>query len=353
MTDYSRKHSGLESTHVKRRFQIGVALLLGEYILGGVGYKLLSPETPFLDCLYMSVITVTTVGYGEVIDTTASLALRSYTLLLILVGVGIMLYTVAVVTSYIVEGDLNQYFWKRRMQRQVASMKEHFIVCGAGETGRRIIEELARTQRDFVVIDPDPKTVAAFRSDYESPILQGVADDEEVLKGAGIERAAGAVVALPNDRDTLVTTLSMRMLNPSIRIVVKEIEPGMAARLRRAGADAVVNPGTIGGLRLVSELVRPSVVMFLDAMLRDKASSYRFEELSIPEKSDWANKRLGDIPARSEFGLFVVGARRTGQDSFAYNPEDSWLVEPGQTLVVPGDASDVKRARVALQSDPA
>ena len=120
----------------------------------------------------------------------------------------------------------------------------------------------------------------------------------------------GAVVALPNDRDTLVTTLSIRVLNPSIRIVVKEIEPGMAARLRRAGADAVVNPGTIGGLRLVSELVRPSVVLFLDTMLRDKATSYRFEELLIPEKCAWANKRLGD-------------------------------------------AADVKRARVALQSEPA
>ena len=338
---------------MKRRFQVGVALLLSEYILGGAGYKLLSPETSFLDCLYMSVITVTTVGYGEVIDTTASPALRSYTLLLILAGVGIMLYSVSVVTAFIVEGDLNQYFWKSRMQRQITSMKEHFIVCGAGETGQRIVEELAGTQREFVVIDPDPKIVEAFRSHYGSPILQGVADDEEILRKAGIERAAGVVVALPNDRDTLVTTLSIRMLNPSIRIVVKEIEPGMAARLRRAGADAVVNPGTIGGLRLVSELVRPSAVMFLDTMLRDKASSYRFEELLIPEKCAWANKRLGDIPARSEFGLFVVGARRMGQDNFAYNPEDSWLVEPGQTLVVLGDASDVKRARVALQPEPA
>ena len=132
---------------MKRRFQFGVALLLSEYILGGAGYKLLSPETSLLDCLYMSVITVTTVGYGEVIDTTASPALRSYTLVLILAGVGIMLYSVSVVTAFIVEGDLNQYFWKSRMQRQIRSMKEHFIVCGAGETGQRIVEELASTGR--------------------------------------------------------------------------------------------------------------------------------------------------------------------------------------------------------------
>ena len=339
----------LESTDMKRRFQIGIALLFSEYVLGGVGYKLLSPETPLLDCLYMSIITVTTVGYSEVIDTTADPALRSYTLLLILAGVGVMLYSVSVVTAYIVEGDLNQNFWKKRMQRRIDAMTGHFIVCGAGETGQRAVEELARTKRQFVVIDPDPKTVAEFRSQHPYPILQGVSDDQEILKAAGVERAAGAVVALPNDRENLVTTLSIRMMNPSIRIVTKEIDPGMAERLERAGADAVVNPGTIGGLRLVSELIRPSVVKFLDTMLREKGSAYRFEELAIVEGCGWANRKLGDIPTRSEYGLFVVGARRAGQDNFTYNPDDSWLVEPGQTLVVLGDASDVQRAQQALR----
>ena len=157
------------------------------------------------------------------------------------------------------------------------------------------------------------------------------------------------MVALPSDRDNLVTTLSIRILNPTIRIVTKEVDPGMAERLERAGADAVVNPGKIGGLRLVSELIRPSVVMFLDTMLRDKGSTYRFEELAVAQGCDWANRRLGDIPTRAEYGLFVVGARRPGQDGFTYNPDDSWLVEPGQTLVVLGDASDVQRAREDLR----
>ena len=178
---------------MKRRFQIGIVFLLGSYIFGGVGYKVLSPETPFLDCLYMSVITVTTVGYGEVIVMDDEPALRSYTLALILIGVGVMLYAVSVVTAFIVEGDLNQNFWKRRMQRQIDSMKGHFIICGAGDTGQRVIEELSRTDREFVVIDPDPKAVAAFRSEHDSPILEGVSDDVAILKAAGVERASGAV----------------------------------------------------------------------------------------------------------------------------------------------------------------
>jgi hypothetical protein len=185
-TSYSITQDGgtieLESTPIKRRFQIGIALLLSECILGGVGYKLLSPQTPFLDCLYMSVITVTTVGSGEVISTSTDPLLRSYTLALILAGVGVMLYSVSVVTAYIVEGDLNQNFWKKRMQRQIDSMTEHFIVCDAGETGRRVIEELTQTKRKFVVIDPDPKIVSEFRSEYAGPILQGVSDDQETLK---------------------------------------------------------------------------------------------------------------------------------------------------------------------------
>ena len=224
---------GLESTPMKRRFQIGMALLISVYILGGVGYKLLNPQTPFLDCLYMSVITVTTVGYGEVIDTATDPLLRLYTLLLILAGVGVMLYSVSVVTAYILEGDLNQKFWTRRMQRRIDSMTGHFIVCGAGETGHRIIEELTQTIREFVVLDPDLITVTEFHSRKMGPILQGISYDQETLQAAGVDRAAGA----------------------------------------------------------------------------------------------------------------VVGVRRSGEESFSYNPKHSWLVEPGQTLVVLGDAADVKRAR--------
>ena len=335
---------------MKRRFQIGIALLLGSYVVGAAGYKVLSPQTPFLDCLYMSVITIATVGFGEVVDTKNSALLRSYTLVLILVGVGVTLYAVSVVTAYIVEGDLNQYFWKKRMQRRIDSMQGHFIVCGAGETGYRIIEELSRIRRDFVVIEPDPQVVAQFRSKFDAPILEGVPDDTAILKAAGVERASGVAIALANDRDNLVTTLSIRMLNPSIRIVAKEIEPGMAERLQRAGADAVVNPGAIGGLRLVSELVRPSVVMFLDTMLRDQ-STYRFEELHITDGSVWSNRKLEDIQPRSQFGLFVVAVRAQGQEGFTYNPDDSWLVEPGQTLIVLGDATAVNRAREVLRAE--
>src|SRR4051812_21787477 len=254
---------------MSRRFAVGVALLFGVYIFGAAGYKILSPETAFLDCLYMSVITVASVGFSEVVDMAHHPELRIYTMVLILFGMAVQLYAISVVTAFVVEGDLSHYFWRRRMARKIESMTGHYVVCGAGETGMRIIEELIATRRDFVVIDSEDKAIEDLQKWKDIAVIKGLADDEEVLESAGIRRASAAAVALKTDRDNLVATLSIRTLNPKIRIVVKELELGMASRFKRAGADAIVNPAAIGGLRLVSEMVRPSVVSFLDLMLRD------------------------------------------------------------------------------------
>jgi len=331
-----------------RRVTIGLLLLVFVYVGGGVGFKLLSPDTAFIDCLYMSVITVASVGFGEVIDTAHHPELRIYIMALILFGIAIHLYAVSVVTAFIVEGDLSHYFWKKRMSRLIQSMKGHYVVCGAGETGRRIIDELIKTHRPFVVIDSNPKTIEEMRN-MNVVAVQGDAYEEDVLKSAGVERAAAATIVLPTDRDNLVTTLSIRTVNPKIRIVVKEIEPGMASRFRRAGADAIVNPAAIGGLRLVSEMVRPAVVSFLDIMMRDPIHAYRVEELAVFPKSQWVNQTLKQLPLHSEYKLLVAAVRNEGAADFTYNPDGSWIVQPNQTLIVLGKADDVKRAREVAQ----
>jgi voltage-gated potassium channel len=332
-----------------RRFRIGLILLFSIYLLGAIGYKLFSPSTAFLDCLYMSVITVASVGFTEVINSAGRPGLRVYMMMLILFGVAIHLYAVSILTAFVVEGDLSHYFWKKRMSRKIEAMNGHYVVCGAGETGMRIIEELIKTKRPFVVIDSDEKAIETLRQMKDVFVIKGDAYEEHILSSAGIERAAAAAIALHADRDNLVTTLSIRTMNPKIRIVVKEIEPGMAGRFRRAGADAIVNPATIGGLRLVSEMVRPSVVSFLDLMLRDPINAYRVEELAIYPQSPWANQHLKDLPIHSEYRLLVAAARRQDSSDFIYNPDGSWIVEAGQTLIVLGKADDVSRAREVAQ----
>jgi voltage-gated potassium channel len=330
---------------MNRRFALGVALLLGVYIFGGLGYKLMSPETSYVDCLYMSVITVASVGFSEVVDNAHRPELRAYTMVLILFGMAVHLYAVSVVTAFVVEGDLSHYFWRRRMARKIESMNGHYVVCGAEETGMRIIEELIATKRDFVVIDSDEDAIAELQKWKDLAVVKGLADDEEVLEAAGIRRASAAAVVLKTDRDNLVATLSIRTMNPKIRIVVKELESGMANRFRRAGADSIVNPASIGGLRLVSEMVRPSVVSFLDLMLRDAQHAYRVEELAVLPGSPWEKVALKDIPFQSEFNLLVAAVRRADSPDFNYNPTGSWILEGGQTLIVLGAADDVKRAR--------
>jgi voltage-gated potassium channel len=235
------------------------------------------------------------------------------------------------------------------MSRKIESMKGHFVVCGASETGMRIIQELIQTKRPFVVIDSNEKAIEGLRQMRDVLVIQGDAYEEHILSSAGIERATAAAITLPTDRDNLVTALSIRTMNPKIRIVVKEIEEGMASRFRRAGADAIVNPAAIGGLRLVSEMVRPSVVSFLDLMLRDPIHAYRVEELAIYPRSPWANQLLKDLPLHSEYRLLVAAARRQDSTDFVYNPDGTWIVEAGQTLIVLGKADDVIRAREIAQ----
>ena len=335
---------------MSRRIAIALLLLFNIYALGAVGYKIASPGTPMVDCLYMSVITVASVGFNEVVSSAGRPGLRLYTITLILFGVAVHLYAVSILTAFVVEGDLSHYFWKRRMSRKIGSMSGHYVVCGAGETGMRIIDELIKTKREFVVIDSDAKAIDDLRKMKDILVVQGDAYEEEILEEAGIRRATAAAVALPTDRDNLVTTLSIRTMNPKIRIVVKEIEPGMATRFRRAGADAIVNPATIGGLRLVSEMIRPGVVSFLDLMLRDPIHAYRVEELSVYESSPWANQHLKDLRLHSEYNLLVAAARKGDSLDFVYNPDGSWVVEAGQTLIVLGKAEDVKRARENAQA---
>lgn len=297
----------------------------------------------------MSVITVATVGYGEVIDSRSHPAMRVYTMTLIMIGIVVQVYAVSSVTAFFVEGDFTQHFWKRRMERRSRAMDNHYIVCGGSEVGQRIAAELIDTKYDFVVIEKDPALVDQLRKLGEITVLQGRADDEEVLEKARVRRAAGAIVVLPRDRDNLVTTLAIRTLSPHIRIVSRQEEPGMGTRLKQAGADAIVNTAIIGGLRLVSEMIRPTVVSFLDDMLRDPNHPYRFEELLIASTSEWAHRKVGDIPLRSDFKLLLAAVKKPNEEESTYNPDDSWLVEPGQTLIVLGNASDVNRARRITQ----
>jgi voltage-gated potassium channel len=329
---------------------MALLLLLVVVMLAAVGYRWLGgPEVTFLDAIYMAVITLATVGYGEVVDTSTHPALRVFNIFVILFGIGIMLYVFSASTAFIVEGELKDIFRRRKMLKQIREMHDHFIVCGAGETGLYVVQELLKTGHNFVLIDHDPGRLEKVRHLGEFPVLVGDAADEEALTTAGLERAAGLVSVLPEDKDNLMVTVTARQMSPTLRIVARCTEAKMADKLIRAGATSAVSPNMIGGMRLASELTRPHVVSFLDLMLRDQEKPMRVEEIAVREDSPWVGKTIQTTEISKHYGLLALGLRKA-DGVMMYNPHKDTELSAGDVLVVMGDVSQVWKARDAAGS---
>lgn len=330
----------------ENRLLIALVLLLTTIITGTVGYKLLAgKQHDWLDCLFMTVITLSTVGFGEVIETSQFPGARVFTIILILSGMGILLYSLSTVTSLMVETDLRHAFKRRKMKRDIKHLRNHIIVCGAGATGTRIARELADTGAGFVVIDCDPERIEALQRLGDILSIRGDATDDEVLIRAGIDYAAGLASALSTEKDNLFLTLTARQLNPSIRIVARGLDDSVNQKLRRAGADATVSPTFIGGMRMVSELIRPTVVSFLDTMLRDTTGAIRFEELHITSASKYLNQTIRATRLREDANLLIVALRRSDDPNFEYNPPADTTLADGMTLVVLGESKEINKLK--------
>jgi len=326
---------------------VRTALLVGlVFSIGMVGFYVIGrPEAELVDAFYMTSITLTTIGYGEVIpvETTAA---KLFTGVYAVIGFGMFVYLFSNITAFMVEGGLDRYLWERKMHRAIENLKDHTVVCGAGNTGRHVIGELLETRRPFVVIDRDPEVVRALHQQLGVPFpaVIGDATDDDVLRAAGVPRASGLIACLSRDNDNLVVTLSARLLAPKLRIVARCIDEREQAKIRRAGADTVVSPNMIGGIRMVSEMIRPTVVTFLDLMLRDRERRLRVEEVVVPEGSPLAASTVGQLHARKIKDLLVV-ALRDGDGSWRYNPDEDERMRAGMTIVFMGSPE----ARVALE----
>jgi voltage-gated potassium channel len=230
-------------------------------------------------------------------------------------------------------------------------MKDHFVVCGAGSTGRHIIAELLTVQRPVVAIDMNEaelREIAAAYPKAQFSFLVGDATDDEILAQANVEAARGVAAALAEDKDNLYLVVATRQLNTGCRIIARCSEMSHVEKLKRAGADAVVSPNFIGGMRMVSELVRPSVVKFLDDMLRDKAAVMRIEEVTITPSSRLAGVSLREADIRGRYGMNVLAVRSGDGTAWEYNPAADRVLKGGVTLVVMGSADQVKSLRNAI-----
>ena len=330
---------------------VAVFLVLLLVVAGGTaGYYLIGDGRWVLaDCLYMTVITLTTVGFGEVLTGMETVQYaRGFTLIILLVGMGVVVYFASTLTAFIIEGDLKRAFRQGRMRKRTDKMEKHVIVCGAGSTGRHVVEELIATHTPVVAIDRSLtvlEEIAHHHPKARYSYIVGDATDDDVLVQARLDHATGLVASLSSDKDNLYLVVTARQSNPSLRIVARCIEVEVLEKLRKAGADSVVSPNFIGGMRMVSEMVRPAVVKFLDEMLRDKRAAYRIEEVAIPAGSRVARKTLAEADLRRVTGVSVLAAQPRPDAPYAYNPDPDTTLTEGMVLVVLGPTDDVIKLR--------
>jgi voltage-gated potassium channel len=333
----------------RRRLWVSFLAIASVYAAGTFGYFLLGQGRWTLgDCAYMTVISITTVGYGEILQGMHEVPYaRLFTALLLVSGAGVALYAVSMLTTFFVEGEFFHIRRRARMRKRIARMSGHLIVCGAGRTGTHIVGELAAAHWRFVIIDTDEEVsdrcTEACGRDVE--YIVGDASVDHILLDAGIERAYGLIAALPDDKDNIYVTLTARGMNPNLRIVAKAVDPQAARKLRVAGADRVVSVNQIGGMRMASEMIRPSVVDFLDTMLHDKDKNLRFEELVVPGGSPLVGCRLADSDIRTERKLLVVAATGPDPGAYVYSPGPDLKLREGMTLIVLGETESVMRLK--------
>lgn len=321
-----------------------ILLLLLIIIVGTLGYHFIEGWSLF-DSLYMSVITLATVGYGETHP--LSITGRAFTMLLILGGMGIILYGISELTQFIVQGGIGGILRRRKMERNIKKISHHYILCGAGKNGHYVLEEMIRTKRKVVAVEKDPKKVQNL-IDRGIPTIEGDASSDNILRSAGIDRAIGLVSTLPEDKDNLFVVITARGLNPNLRIVAKVDDIEVREKFFRSGANSAVSAPYIGGLRMASELIRPDTTTFLDSMMRDN-SSLRVDEVKIGSTTNYRGKSIENCDVLASSGSVLVSMRRgIDERDFIFNPPPSTIINTDDTLIVIGNPEQLEILRAKL-----
>lgn len=335
---------------IQRKLLVACVLLFLVLFSGTTGYWILgNGQWTWSDCVYMTVITLSTVGFGEVVPIEHNQVARIFTIILILSGMGILMFGISTATAFVVEGELTNILWRRKMSRKIKKLKDHIIICGGGKVALWIIKELIKVKRDIVVIELNEQRIEMLKKIEHLCILQGDALDEEVLKEAQIDKAFGLASVLAEDKDNLFLTITARQLNPKLRIIAKGIDPKAAEKLKKAGADSVVSPVMIGGMRIASEMVRPTVVTFLDMMLKQKDSVIRIEDVFIPANSKLVNLTLKEFKSKKTNRVGILAIKEKDSPKFIFNPPFDHILKPESTLVVMGEIDEVIELRKIAQ----
>ena len=319
-----------------KRLAIAIMALLSILCLGTVGFHYLEGWN-FPESLYATVVTLSTVGYGDFVPRSGEGMM--FTVFLIIVGVGTMLYTVGLITETMIEGRLNIILGKGRLEKMIKKIQDHYIICGCGRIGRLICKELAEEKVDFVVIDNNQEVIQ--RIEEEGYLhYKGDATQDKTLLAAGIKKAKGIICVLPSDAENLYVILTARELNQDIFILSRSEDEESEKRLLRAGANRVESPYMMGGMRMAMAILRPAMLDFVELTTMKQSLELRMDEIAVCEGSSYIGKSLEDSQIRQKFGLIVVAVKKES-GKMIFNPMAKYVLESNDKLIVLGEVENI------------
>lgn len=336
-----------ENSGTQKLYKV-IKALAGILVVGTLGYIVLE-GFPLIDALYMTIITISTVGFSEV--AALSPAGKVFTMLIILAGLSTVAYALTNVAAFLLEGEFSDILRRRSMDNKIAVLNNHYILCGAGQTGASVIERFQRHDVPFVVIEDNLQKA-------EDLMMQGVlvvhgdATHEETLQKACISLSKGLITCLSSDASNVFTVLTARGMNPGLYIVSRAIEKKSHEKLRRAGADNTISPNEIGGARMASLLLRPAVVSFLDIITRAGEVVFDLEEVPIHKGSQILGKSLREARIPERVGLMVLAIKKRGEEKLRINPGAEEILEEGDKIIVMGKGDQIDNLR-RIYSQPA
>lgn len=321
-------------------------LLLLVIAISTTGYWIISDgQSSLIDCFYMTSITITTIGYGEIVDLSHHPFGRLFTVGVAFSGVGLLTYTMSQVAAIVVDGYLTGTLQRRKMESEIARLTNHYLICSLGHEASYILKEMTLTGRPCVIVDASRERIQRVKDSFpDIPYVEGDPTDNDILLKAGLERASGVFAVDEDDSHNLVISLTARQLNPNLRIVARCANIKNVEKVRKAGADSVISPEFTGGLRMASEMVRPAVVSFLDTMLRDRDRNLRIEEIQVPASR--VGTPLSSLPLSQHHDCLLMAVKHGSE--WTYNPPDDFLLPADSQLILMTPATSRQALEAAL-----
>ncbi len=318
-----------------------LGLLVFTSITGVIGFVAIEEYT-FLDALFMTVITMSTVGFGLIQELSAEG--KMFTVILMIVSAGTFVYAITTITTFVIEGEIQHVYSKYRILRKVKKLTDHTIICGLGRNGQEAAMELLWQEQPFVAIEKDQEIIDEFLENHSALVISGDATHEDILEKANIQEAKGVISALSSDADNVFITLTARELNPKLKIVARASHEASISKLKRAGANQVILPHIIGGRKMANLITRPALVDFIDTITGQGNPDLHLEELACNDYVHLIGKTLGELRIRSKTGVVVIGRKR-GDNHIELNLHADTKIEGGDHLYLLGSYSQLQEFR--------